>query len=437
MRFSTNNRYVLTAVLICLYFIPVLFFSVYSITQMSKNKSWSILSVGLILIAIGTLIFFLFLSYWEKVTQEKLKGGLAFEEETATREPKVTSLDPSLAYDDPLILPDVDSLSLNTGNALNTIQASLLESQEKIVFLNDQLALKENEKQAFLEQSKQWEVKAQQIGQDFSDYKLFSEEQLKQKNLQLTALQQIVEDQRAEMEKRQEQIYQLNSKIHDLSYEIKTLIHLHDAEVEAAPSFLRLDAPKGTVGVPSIAPSKVKIEISTALDNSQEELENNNAPERQIETPAEAMLLLRKCINIAQKLTGANYYSNEASRYREFSSSHYTLDQRRLFDSLRSEASALILVYSQKEHKLLFANHQTKHLLGYSSEKFVSDFSSLIQEGGADWKKAVSQLSTAAESQARLLAKTKDGQEIILNAHLGVIPTGIFRNYVIGVLYPS
>ena len=76
----------------------------------------------------------------------------------------------------------------------------------------------------------------------------------------------------------------------------------------------------------------------------------------------------------------------------------------------------------------------------------MSDFSSIIQEGLGDWKKALSTLSGAQDShaqllvktaQARFLAKTKQGQEKILNCHLGVIPTGLFRNHIIGVLYPT
>jgi len=104
---------------------------------------------------------------------------------------------------------------------------------------------------------------------------------------------------------------------------------------------------------------------------------------------------------------------------------------------LRGEQGALIVVYSQKENKLLFVNNEAKALLGWSPEKFVADFSSIVHEGFNDWRRALSMLANASDSQARILAKAKQGQEMILNCHLGVIPTGLFRNYVIGVLYPA
>lgn len=442
MRFTTNNRLTLSAYLIVFYFIPVIFFAVYSISQMSVTKSWSILSIGLLLIAVCSLFFILFLFHWEKSAKEKFKNHFWDTVKYPEKETKVTSLDTGLLFDHPTPIQEPEILSVKeTVKELNVIQSNLKESQEKVTHLMEELAAKEQECREAEEEKKQLLLKAQQISQDFSDYKLFSEEQLKQKNLQLAALQQIIEDQRTEVEKRQEQISQLDTKIHDLSYEIKTLLYLNESESSTIPhSFMKMDA-----STKSLAPTSLRSPLGSSLGSipqaefSEEIWENSDAIpiESQIRTSAEATVLMRKCINIAQKLTGANYYSNESSRFREFSSSHYTIDQRRLFDNLRSECSGLILVYSQKEHKLLFANNQTKHLLGCSPEKFVSDFPSYIQDGLNDWKKALTQLSTAPESHARLLAKTKHGQEIILNCHFGVIPTGLFRNFVICVLYPT
>ncbi|MFI5342752.1 MAG: hypothetical protein ACHQUC_00860 [Chlamydiales bacterium] len=438
MRFNTNNRLVLSASLIIFYLLPVLFFSVYSISQMSSNKSWSVLSGGLLLVASCSLLLIFLVHYWEKAAEDKFKKHLLERKEQPEKENKVTSLDPALLFDHPhdaIEEPENLSVKETMKAELCSVQANLLECQAKMIQLQEELASKEELYKISLEENKQLIYKAQEIQQDFSDYKLFSEEQLKQKSLQLINLQQTIEDQRTEVERRQEQISQLDSKVHDLSYEIKTLLYLHETEAShPTPSFLKVDDSTKSLLTKVVSG---KVDSSQPVYTLQEEYEGEAVSvESQIHTPAEAVLLMRKCINTAQKLTGANYYSNEASRFREFSSSHYTIDQRRLFDSLRSETSGLILVYSQKEHKLLFANNQTKYLLGCGPEKFVSDFSSHFQEL-PDWKKALSLLSTGPESQTRLLAKTKHGQEIILNCHLGVIPTGLFRNYVICVLYPT
>jgi hypothetical protein len=270
-------------------------------------------------------------------------------------------------------------------------------------------------------------LKVDQTAQDYADYRLFSEEQLKQKQIQLITLQQVLEDQRSEMEKRQEQIHQLDTKVHDLSYEIKTLLYLNDDEKPMQHPSMSVE--ESTIDNPEQGSEP----IQSLFDLHEED----SCSEMPIKTPTEAAQMLRKCINIAQKLTGVNYFGNEISRYRELPTSYYTIDQRRLFDSLRIETRALILVYSQKELKVLFANNQSKSLLGWTPDKLASDFSTIFQAGMTDWKKAISLLSATSETQGHLLAKTKYGQELLLNSHLGVIPTGLFRHYVIAILYPA
>lgn len=328
-------------------------------------------------------------------------------------EEKVTPLDSFEEFISPVE-------SQTNANELNLLQEALKSNQEKQEKLQQEM-------EQLKEENNQLELKALQIAQDFADYKLFSEEQLKQKQLQLSSLQQMMEDQRTEMEKRQDQIYQLDTKVHDLSYEIKTLLYLNE---EDKISF-KQPSPISKEFEPS--PLFPKMAVQEAQELPYQEIQTYDHP---VKTSLEASALLRKCISMAQKLTGANYHGNEASPYREYSASFYTIDQRRLYDNLKGEGGAIILVYSQIENKLLFVNNETKKHLGWNPEKFLTDFSSLVQEGMQDWRKALSLLASSSESQARLLCKTKQGQEIVLNCHLGVIPTGLFRNHVIGILYP-
>lgn len=443
MKFKTTNRQFLSAALIVFYLIPLLLFGLYSIGLVSQDKRWSFLSLGLLTIAICTLILMLILYYWEQAVRNRPAATLIPLQQPfyppPEKEAKVTHLDPALTFGQSPPRPASHLDSPETTQDLNLVQTSLSEEQKQIEHLSRSLDLKNQELQKLEEENKQLQLEVLQVTQDFSDYKLFSEEQLKQKHYQWINMQQIVEDQRSEMEKRQEQIYQLDTKIHDLSYEIKTLLYLNEEETasQKSPGAGRSSVALKTEEIPSpYYPGNVaeKLELtSTVIESGRDE--GYDQFENPINTAAEASQLLKKCVNDAQKLTGANYYSNESSRYREFSSSYFAIDQRRLFDSLRNETSALIVVYSQKELKVVFVNNRSRNVLGWSPEKFVEDFSTIMQEGMNDWKKAVSQLGTAAESQTRLLAKTKQGQEIILNCHLGVIPTGLFRNYVIGVLY--
>lgn len=440
MKFKISNRQFLSAAIIVFYLIPLLFFSAYSIKLMSHNKSWTLLSLGLLLVVFGTLALIFLISYWEQSLRDKKpQHSLLLSQHSSfanKKEAKVTLLDPSLTFDSVTAHETIENTS-NKENSkeLNLLQTALQTNQKQQEDLAQALEMKGQDLHKQEEENRQLQNKAKQIAQDFADYKLFSEEQLKQKQLQLAALQQIVEDQRTEMEKRQEQIHQLDTKVHDLSYEIKTLLYLHEEEI----------TPTKSSSIPSV---EEKSFISTTIQLEPQEhatttvvqpqiFQEKNTQDTIIRTSLEAVQLLKKCILIAQKLTGANYYSNESSRYREFSSSYFAIDQRRLFDSLRNEKGALLIVYSQKDQKLLFANSEAKAMLGWSPEKFLVDFASIIQEGVQDWKKALQTLSSSSESQVRLLAKTKQGQELLLNCHLGIISSGLFRNYIIGVLYPT
>jgi|GEM_PF-1879692 len=438
MKFKISNRQFLSAAIILFYLVPLLFFSAYSAKLLSLNKSWSLLSLGLLLAVFGTLTLIFLLSCWEESMREKksIPSLLVSQPSLALlageKETKVTSIDPSLMFSHHS-LEDIDATLKENGKEFNLLQAALKANQEQQEQLVRALEVKEKEGIKLGEENQRLHLQVQQMTQDFADYKLFSEEQLKQRQLQLVALQQTIEDQRAEMEKRQEQIHHLDSKVHDLSYEIKTLLDLHhEIGIHAQPTLHPKEEAKrlplrGTEveNNPPMSADRIKIPAHQEGDLS----------ENAIRTPLEAAKLLKKCMMTAQRLTGSSYYSNESSRYREFSSSYFAIDQRRLFDSLRSETRALLVVYSQKEQKLLFANHASQMLLGWSPEKFVSDFPSLLQEGMHDWRKALQTLATTTESQTRVLAKTRQGHEVLLNCHLGVIASGLFRNYIIGVLY--
>lgn len=429
MKIYFSHRHSLFAAIIICYLIPLLYFTYHSIGLMTKHKSWSILSLGLLMVGGGTLFLMLFLYYWEQAMQQNQIFSLENKQQLTfysadEGETKVTALDPSLnSY------TNKEELKLEMIRELDEMQLYLKQIQDEKEKLSLELEKKEFDFQKIEEESRQAQFKAQQITQDFADYKLFSEEQLKQKQLQLTCLQQMIDDQRTEMEKRQDQIHQLDTKVHDLSYEIKTLLYLHEEE-----------------SVPNSSSQLFKDEEEKLLFQNFDLKETpffahkekpSLSEEVMISSQLEAIYLLKKCINIAQKLTGSNYYGNEVSRYRDFSSSHYAIDQRRLFDSLRNETSGIIVVYSQKEDRLVFVNSCIKTLLGWSPEKVSADFTTIFQEGLNEWKKALNNLTTQSEVQSHLLAKTRNGQEVLLNCHLGTIANGLFRNYIIGVLYPA
>lgn len=361
-----QNRHLFSFTVFILYLIPLFFLIIYTNSLITLDNQWFILSLGLLTIAVGSFIITLFTYYWEKAIPKKIP----------------------IDYKPTVV------------------------EKTNVVELDFQSALKEIETE-----KKDLQVKLERMTYEFLEYKRLSEEQLKQKIIELNSLQKIMEDQQNEMDKRKDQIQQLDTKIHDLSYEIKTLLCLNENEKSTQKTTIQ-----------EIAKPERNLKIESIHDDI--------SIENEIKNPNQASLLLKHCIQIAQKITGSNYYGNESSKFWELSSPHFAIDQRRLFDSLKEENAGIILVYSPRENKPIFVNNQVKHVLGWGPEKFLQDFHTIMQDGQAYWQKALEVLmSSSQESQTRLLMKSKPGQEIVIHCHLGLIPSGVFKNYMIGVLY--
>jgi hypothetical protein len=433
MNFKINNRHSLSLAVVILYVVPFLFFIFYSVGLMSRNKSWSVLSLGLLLLASCCLGLILFIHYWEEALKYHIREEKSHPlqlDERIEKMNKVTAIESSTQSETSIrteIQSDLIALNLIPEDSNQPQKLDLEDSETK-----------EQEIIKLLQEKTILNGQLEETIRDFSDYKLFSEEQLKQKSLQAANLQETIDAHQINMEQKQLQIRELETKIRDLNYEIKTLLYLHESQPNTAKNIFQT-TPEPLASHPSRASAECAVDFTGDDPTHPVSIENEGGVgKNQIKTSGEASALLRRCISLAQKLSGTNYYGNESSRYWEISTPHYTIDQRRLFDSLRNETGAVTLVYSPRDNRVLFVNNQCKDILGWSPEKFVQSFSSIIQEGLAEWKKSLSLLSASTpEAQARLLMKSKCGQEIMMNCHLGSIPSGVFRNYIIGVLYVS
>lgn len=379
MRSKLTNRHFIIAAIVIFYLIPLILFSAYSIILLPRSQSWLVVSLGLLLVAGGSLLFMLLLSYWERSFQNN-------PDERVSNSFIPSPLQPPFPFNGEDIIE------------LQDLRKSVQEYQEQ--------------QNKLVEENQELLMRSGLIAQEYADYKIFSEEQQKQKNLQIQNFQKNIEEQQGEFKSQQEHMELLHTKVRDLSYEIKTLLSIGEKE-------------------------PVKLGETTAI-MEHEEMEEYSVPsDKQVHNEMDASLLLKRCINTAQKLTGAYYYGNEMSRYKDFAAPHSAIDLRRLFDSLRMENEALVVVYSPKDQKLLFANNQSKALLGWGPDKLVNEFSSLIQDGAGEWRRAINQLTSISEAQIKMLIKAKNGQDLYLQCHLGTIPTGLFRGYVIGVLYTA
>lgn len=246
----------------------------------------------------------------------------------------------------------------------------------------------------------------------FAAYKAATEDELMKKEALLNEFQETITRQRDVLKKRQEQVTELESKIHDLNYEVNTL----------------LDVVKINETTPDLPYTGIQLKEGAGSYQV-------TPPLSTVSSPGDATHQLKRCMDIAGKITGANHFEAANSRFKEWHIDNYALDLRRLFDNLRGESSSTIFVFSQKDNRLLFVNNQAKHLLGWTPEKFIQNFSEIIEESVQEWNRSVHRLSSQPETSSQMLMKNKAGQSIPVNCHMGMISSGLFKNHIIGVLY--
>lgn len=419
---KSNLRHTIATYVILFYFLPLLFLVLAS-TRWIGLSSWLTLVFGLLIASSGSIGFILVLWQWKNSLPLPLNdvGEIAEELEDVVEE---------------VLQPTEEELE--ALRQVQLLQAELEETQLQWKTLNDTIAQKEEECECLKDSRLALEDEFEQMREDFTAFQEESFEQLKQKELLLAEYANTVQELRDSIEKKQQQVSKLESSVSDLTFEVKTLIQLSDVEKGVKePTFAqpasysenesthrKIYKPsfQQTVGRPAYSADSVE---TTTLTRHEHETRVRNQQEASTE--------LRKCIEIAQKITGASHLA--ASGRIPFGIDSYALDQRRLYDGLRTEIRALVIVYSPRDDKLLFANAQVKALLGWSPERFIQDFNMLIKEGFEDWKRVVIGLAAHQEAQVRLLVKTRIGHDQILQGRLGMIPFGSFKGHIIAVFF--
>ncbi|CRX38849.1 hypothetical protein [Estrella lausannensis] len=360
------------------------------------------LSMGLFVISMGSIAIYMEL-------RQKVSSELPQEELPPVAE-------------EPLVLDFLPAEGKESEEAANTAFLQLeKELREEIAFRNEEIQRLNQERER---ERVEKELKEEELD---SAQRLF-EEKLEEEKLRNIGLQETVSDLKSRLEFKQEEIDKLGGKIRDLTYEIKTLLQIADMSII---SEVRDKNEKEEDLFRNISLSSPPLSKSDKVEKLPQD--SYLAPES-VKNLEDAKKQLRRCLDIAQKITGSHYIRGQAARFRDMAD-HYALDLRRLCDSLRSENGAAVIVYSPRENRLLFINNHVKTILGYSPEKFVQDFESIVQEGMGDWKKVVGQLSTLHEAKTSLVMKNKNNEDVVVQCLLGMIPTGVFKSHVMGVLY--
>ncbi len=384
IQFLQSRYKILNGLAFC-FLLPLLAMNAYGFFALQPRQSWKLFNTGLFFGIVGILGMTFLMFCWEKAIRRFYSQEPLHDEPVDTEE-------------------KLDEAFLHQAHEN---QEALTEVKEELAALIDELKEKNEELEYLKENKDDFDRQKEDQLNALSEKKDYIEDQLKQKDILIEEYQHTISDQRAVIEKKQKQIEQFESKVNDLTYEIKTLIQLADTE-----------GPSKTTEAPPNLP--------------REPLSNTKSQDKVVSKPEDPSALLKRCLNIAQKLTGSAPFTGNSSRFPGFP--NFALDQRRLFDSLQSESSNAIIIYSQKDKKLLFANDKVRELLGWTPDKFLQGFDDLIQDGLSDWKSRVSHISPKEENDIRLIVKAKSGEDILVHCHIGLIPTGVFRNHVIGIL---
>lgn len=349
---------------ILLYLIPIMGWILYTYQNTPLKLSWMVAAIGF------CILFFcsaLLISLFKKENVQFAPPDFA--------EPVLPQASHALSSED--ISPELIEKIVNLEEVLK---------QKNIEFENKEEAL-----MLALQENQELKIKLQETGESLS----LQEEESRRK---IVALE-------LEAHQKQQASALLENQIYDLRYEIKTLLHLSEADYTIqGKEILRQETVADVVLEPIVS-----------------------AP-----APSTSRGLLTRCLDIAQKIT-AGYH---ASSLRKISLDPYAFDLRRLSEALRQETGALIIVYSPKEERVLFANSETKTFLGISPEQFAQDFSEYAGAEFSLWKSSVAHLLTRSEVGLSLNFANKSGDTVPLRAVIGSVPTGVFRTLVIGVFQP-
>jgi PAS domain-containing protein len=401
MQNLTKSRYTFLITVILLYLIPMTLISNYGRLYMPAQKGWNLLAFGLFCSAVGTLVQFWMLCRW----------GTDREEDVVEEEPEAIA---------PVVNAPQVIVDESQTKAINELQELLASEREAHIKSQEELADKQDEIQTLYQQHEDLRRQLEVSSNGYESYKESIVDQLEEQKKQLADSQKTIVEQRESIDKKLQQIVQLESKVSDLTYEIKTLIQLAEIENQTMPMY-----PNSNAMMEAPVSAYEYDEDAFCL------------PEKQVKNREQASIQLKRCIDIAQKITGASYYNNANSRFKDLAVDNYALDLRRLFESLRMENASTLIFYSQKENKILFVNNQSRNLLGWSPDKFVQSFTDIVEPSLDVWKQGISSLSIKNETVMMLKMKSKAGQQLPVQSLLGIIPTGIFRNHILGVLYAS
>lgn len=400
---SLLTRHNILFAIAAFYLLPLAILVIYGAVAMPGTFGWGIASLSLLATAIGALVLFLLMQQWEVKLLDASVSPTSFADTDSEEEDRT----------------QVFTLLEETKNRCQQLDEQYESTREELLFAESDLNNKKEQISDFSEEIELQESARLLLIQEFESYKVEAEAHAEHQRLEIHNCHQTIQQQREAIEAKQLLSSQLEGKVRDLTYEIKTLLHLAEK-------------------AESIADKKVS-ETSVHHESLQlsQRVEASAQAERRVESDVDAICFLKGSVESAQRITGANHFGNRLAKVRDLSIDSYALELRRLTEAFNSDERAVILFYSVKEHRPLFINNAIKNLLDWTPEKFVQNFSSIIASNSDAWRDLVGQLAHRNEVIGDVQLQSRAGKDTDLRCALSLIPTGVFRGNCLAILYRS
>lgn len=422
-----NSRASLALAIIGFYLVPIVLLSAYSVGLMPMNSSWSLFSVGLLSGAIGSCGLLLMIYRWENGLRQRLVSAIKSSTPPTEVPQPLPTPPPSHPVPKPAPPPpEIDDEKIRKENE-KLIAEAISPWQCKHEQMISELNLKEEELKQSLEERKNMQSQILTLRGELDSFRDKMRLQLQQEQNHNAEFQKTIDEQRAQIESQQNHINAMESKVLDLSYEIKTLVSLTNYEnLEKEKSVEKTHAPSLTLYEPKKSPNTdPKISpISSAPLSSQ--------PNKSLEAVSRQ---LTHFIDIAANMASVQNLHGVPSHLNDFAVDGYGLELRRLCENLNMENRYIVLLHSPKDNKIHFVNDHVKSVLGWTPEEFIRQFSTIILKGKDEWQREIDLMESNREGILSMHLKTSASDAIQLQCHLRAITEGTFRNHVISVLY--
>ena len=270
MKNLSPSSQTLIGALLSIYWLPLVILSLYA----SSNKSWALALAGLALSSLGAMVFWLLMRQWEHAHLNDFNT-------------QIQTLKESLKPQEPVPPPQpiIDEEKVNSLEMAIITKEKIIEEKQQLLAM----AQKENER---------YQHHVDSLKQELDTVKNYFNDQLTDYKNLLTDHQKTIADLREALQSKQQVTMQLESKVRDLSYEIKTILQIAEGPQEPAKE------------PPSLTLSKEKpIDLHVRNDDH-------------IHTFEEALMLLKRCVDSAQRMPGASHFA-KSQRFKDLPFDNY------------------------------------------------------------------------------------------------------------------